>query len=358
MFQIERQEYSESDAEWDAFVRDHAQGSLLQTTHWAQLKSHFGWRSHRVWLRREGQLAAGAQVLFRSAMMGMVRIGYVPHGPLVDWEDEEQVAVLMNQIDRACYEHRAGLVKLEPLVFLDDVGGAPGGGTVLSRQRWAEICAAHDLVHEADTIQPPRTLLIDLRPPEEEILQAMKQKTRYNIRLAGRKGVTVREGTMADMATFNRLMRVTGERDAFSVHQPDYYRTAYELFAPERAAMFVAEYEGQALAALMVFALGERAAYLYGASSNEERQRMPTYALQWAAMRWAKERGCTVYDLWGIPDADEEALEEQFMERSDGLWGVYRFKRGFGGMPARTVGAADRVHNQLLYKVYKWRRGV
>jgi peptidoglycan pentaglycine glycine transferase (the first glycine) len=124
-----------------------------------------------------------------------------------------------------------------------------------------------------------------------------------------------------------------------------------------QVALFLAEYEGRPLAGVMVFALGETAAYLYGASSNEERQRMPTYAVQWAAMEWAKARGCQRYDLWGIPDAPEEELETNFADRHDGLWGVYRFKRGFGGQVQRTVGAADHIYNKLVYKLYQWRRG-
>ena len=107
----------------------------------------------------------------------------------------------------------------------------------------------------------------------------------------------------------------------------------------------------------MVFAVGDSAAYLYGASSDEERQRMPAYAAQWAGLRWAKARGCTSYDLWGIPDATEEELEAGFTDRQDGLWPVYRFKRGFGGEIKRTVGAADRVYNKLLHRLYVRRRG-
>jgi peptidoglycan pentaglycine glycine transferase (the first glycine) len=128
------------------------------------------------------------------------------------------------------------------------------------------------------------------------------------------------------------------------------------LFAPQNAALLLAEFEGRPLAGVMVFALGTKAAYLYGVSSNEERQLMPTYAVQWAAMRWAKERGCTEYDMWGIPDQPEEELEAQFETREDGLWGVYRFKRGFGGEVRRTVGTADRVYNKFVYRLYKWMR--
>jgi lipid II:glycine glycyltransferase (peptidoglycan interpeptide bridge formation enzyme) len=115
----------------------------------------------------------------------------------------------------------------------------------------------------------------------------------------------------------------------------------------------MASYGGRDLAGLMVFALGKRAWYFYGASSGEEGNRMPTYGLQWAAIQWARERGCTEYDLWGIPDEDPGTLEAQFQERTDGLWGVYGFKRGFGGDISRAVGAWDYVLNPFLYRLYR-----
>ena len=347
LFRLEKQPYTENDAEWDGFVAAHPQGSLLQTTQWAQLKNHFGWESHRVWLRQQDRLVAGAQVLFRSLALGMARIAYIPHGPLVDWENQEQVEILFNQIDLAAYDYRAGLLKMEPLLWQRE----------MPQSQWESLCQRHEYNPHTDTIQPPRTLLVDLRPPEEDILMAMKQKTRYNIRLSRRKGVEVRQGTMEDIPVFNGLIQVTAQRDDFGVHDPAYYKTAFEVFSPDNVAMFIAEYEGRPLAAIMVFAVGDTAAYLYGASSNEERQRMPTYAVQWEAMRWAKARGCTEYDLWGVPDYPKEELEDHFTDRSDGLWGVYRFKRGFGGELHRTVGAADRVYNKLLYRLYRWRRG-
>jgi len=226
----------------------------------------------------------------------------------------------------------------------------------MSQEAWRAICRREDCLPETDTIQPPRTVIVDLTAPEEEILGRMKQKTRYNIRLAAKKGVTVRQGTAADLPAFNQLMQVTGRRNTFGVHEPRYYQEAFELFSPDDVALWLAEYQGQPLAAIMVFVNGSRAAYLYGASSDEERQRMPAYAVQWAAMRWAKERGCESYDMWGVPDHPEEELEAQFNGRDDGLWGVYRFKRGFGGQLQRTVGTADRVYNKMVYRLYRWRR--
>jgi peptidoglycan pentaglycine glycine transferase (the first glycine) len=346
-FELGEQPYSDVDAEWDAFVAAHPQGSLLQTTNWARLKNRFNWSSQRVWLRRDGQLIAGAQVLFRSAALGLIKIGYIPHGPLVNWHDDEQVEVLFNQVDQAAYQHRAGLVKIEPLLWQTEL---PAGA-------WDALCQRLDLVRaEQDTIQPPRTLLVDLLPSLDEILARMKQKTRYNIRLSARKGITVRQGTEMDLPAFYQLMQTTSQRDGFEVHAANYYRAAFELFVPEQASLLLAEFQGQLLAAVMVFALGQKAAYLYGASSDQERNRMPNYAVQWAAIQWAKERGCTSYDLWGIPDLPTEELEANFTQRHRGLWGVYRFKRGFGGLVKRTVGTVDRVYNQRLYKLYHWRR--
>ncbi|GAB4265356.1 MAG: peptidoglycan bridge formation glycyltransferase FemA/FemB family protein [Candidatus Promineifilaceae bacterium] len=336
---------TQEDKEWDAFVASHPHGSILQTHNWARLKNRFGWTSQRVWLRKEGKLVAGAQILFKSAAMGLTRIGYIPHGPLVNWDDTEQVNVLLNQIDWTAYKMRAGLIKFEPLLWQDE---APAG--------WQALLNQPQMATNTDTIQPPNTMLVDLRPSLDDILASMKQKTRYNIRLAERKEITVRQGTKDDLEAFYQLMAVTGHRDGFGVHAREYYRTAYELFAPQQATLLIAEYQGNPLSAAMIFANGRTAAYLYGASSSEERSRMPNYAVQWAAIQWAKTHGCHWYDLWGLPDAPVDELEAQFTQRSDGLWGVYRFKRGFGGSIRRTVGAADRVYNKRVYRLYQWWR--
>ena len=187
----------------------------------------------------------------------------------------------------------------------------------------------------------------------------MHQKTRYNIRLAAKKEVAVE--TWSDLEAFGRMMQDTAARDGFGAHAPAYYARAFELFHPEGACeLLVARHAGMTLAALMVFARGQRAWYLYGASLDVDRQRMPAYLLQWEAMRWAKSRNCTTYDLWGVPDAELEALEHDFATRSDGLWGVYRFKRGFGGELVRSIGAWDRVYHPRRYALFqqlaRWRR--
>ena len=322
-------------ADWNQFLQRYPEAHLLQQGEWGQLKAGFGWQPFYL---VNGE--TGAQVLFRS-LPGGFSLAYIPKGPVgPDWD------ALWPEVDLLCRSKRTVFLRVEP----DDWEG--------EFSQPAELLAA-GFQPSPHSLQPPRTVVMDIAGAEEEILAAMKQKTRYNIRLAERKEVVVQASD--DLDTFADLMVVTGERDEFGVHTGDYYRRAYELFHPlGMAELFIASYWDKPLAGLMVFARGSRAWYLYGASNNEERNRMPTYGIQWAAIRWAKAQGCTSYDLWGVPDADEEILEEQFSERSDGLWGVYRFKRGFGGQVLRAEGAWDKVYLQLPYRGYRWlqkRRG-
>jgi lipid II:glycine glycyltransferase (peptidoglycan interpeptide bridge formation enzyme) len=216
----------------------------------------------------------------------------------------------------------------------------------------AEALRRQGFLPSRRSVQPPRTLVVDLTGDEETVLSRMHAKTRYNIRLAERKGVTVR--TWNDLEAFASMVRQTAERDAFGAHIPAYYARAYEGFNPSgECELLVAEHEGTPLGSLMVFARGRRAWYLYGASTDRERHRMPNYLLQWEAMRWARARGCLSYDLWGIPDEEKTTLEEQFASRSDGLWGVYRFKRGFGGEVVRWIGAWDKPLIAPVYRLYR-----
>jgi peptidoglycan pentaglycine glycine transferase (the first glycine) len=334
------------DRAWDSWVASHRYGHLLQTSAWATLKSEFGWESQQIAVREGGDLVGGAQILYRWFPVNrpwgrLVSIAYVPKGPVVDWRDSTRVRQVLTAITAAARRHRAVFVRIEP--HLAD-GALPDVAATLS-------AAGFRPSHE--TIQPRRTILVDISGSEDQILMVMKQKTRYNIRLAARKEVVVREGGSEDLVAFNRLMAVTGERSDFGVHSAAYYEAAFRLFAPRRRlALLMAEYQGRPLAALMAFALGETAWYFYGASSDDERQRMPAYLLQWEAIRWARAKGCTEYDLWGVPDEDEETLEADLTTRSDGLWGVYRFKRGFGGKLVRWIGAFDQVLMLPFYRAF------
>ena len=318
-------------SELGQFVEHRPNAHLLQLGEWGELKSAFGWEAVRLILNDD----FGIQILFRRLPLGLT-FAYlpkpVPSQRLFDLGDRFWL-----EVDRVCREKHAIFLKIEPDLWEPDHRAVPRP-CVVSRYN----------------IQPPRTILLDIRTREDQLLAGMKQKCRYNIRLAEKKGIQVRP--WEDLPAFHEMIRETGVRDGFGVHSRQYYEQAFHLFHPGgKCELLLAEYEGIPLASLMVFAHGERAWYVYGASNDMQRNRMPTYLLQWEAIRWAKSKGCLTYDLWGVPDEEESVLEANFETRNDGLWGVYRFKRGFGGTLKRSVQALDLVYNPIMYKFYLWR---
>jgi lipid II:glycine glycyltransferase (peptidoglycan interpeptide bridge formation enzyme) len=320
-----------SSSDWDAFLAHYPDAHILQTSTWGQLKAEFGWQTAHVTAED-----CGAQILFKRFLPG-INLAYIPKGPVgTNWEQ------LWPEIDELCVQRKCVLLKVEPDLWESPEIAAKGSAFQLPK----------GFIQSVQGIQPVRTIIIDIRGDEAQILGRMKQKTRYNINLALKKGIVVKPHS--ELAEFYGLMTTTGQRDRFGIHSLVYYQRAYELFHErDLCQLLLAEYQEMPLSALIVFGYGHRAWYFYGASSNEHRERMPNYPLQWEAMRWARSHDCSEYDLWGVPDEDLNTLEANFARRTDGLWGVYRFKRGFGGELRRAVGAWDRVYNPLLYRLYQ-----
>lgn len=192
--------------------------------------------------------------------------------------------------------------------------------------------------------------VLNIQPDEKALLASMKEKWRYNIRLAGRKGVTVRKGEgQADFEAFYKIYITTSERDQFFIHNKTFYEEIMRLFKQDdRFALFLAEYEGKPIAGTIVLRLGRWSWYMYGASSNEQRNLMPNHLLQWSGMQWAKSHGCWYYNFRGIPHVQEDGQVDEGQE----LWGVYVFKRGFGGYAIRSLETHDLVYQSLVYGVY------
>jgi len=321
---------------WNDFVAASAMGRLLQSYEWGEFKVKFGWQAIRLAVEEGGQIVAGAQLLLRRLPLGS--FAYVPEGPIVDLESEA-ATTLLSAIHQVAQGEGAIFLKIEPNLDedpslgqrLQDLGFRP------SNQR----------------IQPRSTMALDLTADLDAILARMKAKTRYNIRLAGRRGVVVREGGESDLGAFYRLMQMTSRRDGFPIHVREYYDEAWRLFvSPGRGRFLLASYRGELLAGLMVFAFGREAWYMYGASSNRHRSLMPNHLLQWEAIKWAKGQGYSTYDLGGIPDEVRALAEDEALQRRDGLWGLYRFKRGFGGEVKRSIGPYDYVYSRPLYSLY------
>jgi peptidoglycan pentaglycine glycine transferase (the first glycine) len=274
-----------SPEQWDEFVLQQPRTHILQRANWGELKAAFGWRVIRIALADDNHLIAGAQILLRNLPFNVGTMAYMPMGPYA--ESDEALGHLWKVIDNRLRDKGVAFIKWEPGIF---EGGLP------DIERWG-------FRDSPQTIQPPNTIILDISEPEDVILSHMSQSTRRKVRISGRKGVRYYEGTRDDIETFTSMMQITGERNDFGVHDADYYQWAYDLFVPDGSAtLILAEHEGDPLAGIMVFAGGNTAWYLYGASSSLKRNLMASYGVQWEAIQWARSKGIRYYDMWGIPD--------------------------------------------------------
>lgn len=333
-----RTQHSTPNENWDSFVLQHPRAHVLQLSAWAQHQCEFGWQADRVTLTENGQIVAGAQIQFWRLPGGIGTRAYIPFGGYVTHESHWQD--LWAAVRQCARKYRVAWLKWEPGFYLDS--------PMPDFTQWGFRTSPQ-------MIQPPRTVMIDIHSDEDAILARMNQGTRRKIRQSQKNDIRYYHAAPEDVAKFTHMMLTTGTRNEFHIHEAHYYQRAYDLLVPKgHAALIMAQHEGDDLAGIFVTAAGNTAQYLYGASSNVKRNLMATYGVQWAAVQWAKSRGCAYYDMWGIPDYDETTLEEQFQSRDEGLWGVYGFKRGWGGTVVRSAGAYDLVYNPLIYHAYQW----
>jgi peptidoglycan pentaglycine glycine transferase (the first glycine) len=312
----------------------------MQTSRWGALKARFGWRVERLILKDRAAIVAGAQILYRSLALGLAQLAYIPMGPVVDWGNEELVDALLAGLRQTAQQRGVFCLKLEPALA---AGLEP-----------ARRLSYHGFQPSRQTVQWRSTILIDLDGTEDELLARFNKKHRQKLHKAVREGVVVQPGTAADLSAFMALLGQTAQRKEFAIYSPGYYRAAYDLFAANgQAQLLLATYHDAVLAVIMVFSLGPKAYCMFAASGDAHRDLMPTYLLHWEGIRWARAQGCLVYDYCGIPD--EVARNPELYahsESSDGLWGVYRFKRGFGGQVVCYVDSHDQVYRGILYSLY------
>ncbi len=336
---------------WNRLVSNLPRKHVLQSWEWGDSKQANGWLPiHKVWYGEQEQVVAAALVLSRGISVSGInlplRVMYIPRGPLLkDWYDPNLRNRVIGDLSDLGKEQRAIFIKMDPEVEYGRGLPAESGGSAnpQTTQLIADLEGA-GWIGAAEQVQFKNTMAIDLRPQEEELLARMKQKTRYNIRLATRKGVTVRTGTVSDLKLLYQMYAETSLRDGFTIRDEEYYLSLWRKFIEAgMAEPLLAEVEGTPVAGLIVFRFAGRAWYMFGMSREIHREKMPNYLLQWEAMVRAKESGYTDYDLWGAPD--------EFSE-DDQLWGVFRFKRGLGGEVIRYIGAWDLPLNKLLYQSY------
>ncbi|MGB8213685.1 MAG: peptidoglycan bridge formation glycyltransferase FemA/FemB family protein [Anaerolineales bacterium] len=345
---------------WNELIASLPLPHLLQTWEWSQVKAKYGWQPMPfIWSDQQSggsrQPLAAAMILRRSLPVGgfakKMCVLYIPKGPNLDWNDMALRTRVLDDLQAFARRQGAIFVKLDPDVVLGTgIPGAEDATELTEGQSIQSELMQRGWKFSQDQIQFRNTVLINLSPSDDELLARMKQKTRYNIHLAQKKGVTVRVGKADDWPLLYRMYAETSVRDGFLIREQGYYQTVWRLFAQPSAAShppfsepLIAEVGGEPVGAVSLFYFAGQAIYLFGMSRDEHRQKMPNYLLQWEAMRRAKVYGCTIYNLWGAPNEFNE---------DDALWGVFRFKEGLGGTVLRTLGAWDSTPNPLLYKLY------
>jgi lipid II:glycine glycyltransferase (peptidoglycan interpeptide bridge formation enzyme) len=325
----------DNQAQWNDLLLALPAPHLLQSWTWGELKEAFGWRATRLsWTQDADHAVAAAQLLIRERAGGL-KLAYCPKGPTLDWSHPEQRSVVLADLLAAARERGAFLLKIDPEVPYDDGPGQEVEQT-LDGAGWRR---------SQDKVQFRNTLVLDLRHDEETLLANMKQKWRYNVRLAGRKGVQVRRAGVDDLELLYRMYAETSRRDGFVIRAREYYSQAWRSFTERGLAQpLIAEVDGEPVAGQVIYRYGKTGWYLYGMSTDRHREKMPNHLLHWEAIRWAREQGCETYDFVGAPDE---------LSEHDPMWGVYRFKLGFGGRLVETIGEWDYPIKPAAYWAYQ-----
>jgi len=325
---------ADEEKRFDEFIGSHPKGHFLQSFGWGEVKASTGWQPLRLVLEEHGDIVAAVSLLKRRLPYIKKSIIYAPRGPVVDFYNKELFTELLKAINRVAWEHRAIFLKIDP-----DIPESDARVKQLLKDAGFRL-ATRRMGFEG--VQPRHVFRLDITPTPEELLANMHGKTRYNIRLAQKKGVEIKSDcTLDDLPVFYEILKETTIRDRFLVRSYSYFETIWrEMVKRGYARLFMAYYRGQAIAGTLAFIMGDKAWYLYGASSNSHRNVMPNYLLQWTMINWAKEQGCTLYDFRGVPgDLNPE----------NPLYGLYRFKKGFNGAFIEFLGEYDLVYSPFYY---------
>ncbi|MBQ9850687.1 MAG: peptidoglycan bridge formation glycyltransferase FemA/FemB family protein [Clostridia bacterium] len=314
-------------AEFDAFVRSHPKGHMMQTSAWGKVKKEWEWVG---FIKRDnnGEIKGVCGVLLRSIPMMPYKMMYAPRGPVCDLADKETVRELLLAAKEYGVKNKAVTLKIDT-------------DTLASNEEYINLLKEIGFTfkdHSAgfDTVQARYILRLDVKgKTEEEVMASFHPKTRYNTRLAARKGVTIEIKGSEACEEFHDLMLVTGERDNFATRDTSYFKRIMDAFGDD-ARIYLAKYDGKTIAGALDVLCGDKVWYVYGASSNEYRNVMPNYLVQWEMIKWAIENNCSCYDFrGGYPDEENP------------LHGIFKFKIGFTNEYMELMGEADLVINKL-----------
>lgn len=311
------------------FIQTHKKGHFLQSPEWAKLKSE--WTNEVLIVEDEnGNIKGSMSVLIRKVPILNKSIMYSPRGPVCDIHDKQTFKELVDSVRELAKKHKAFILRLDP-----DISNKDEEFKKIAKEIGFKL--KENVKDFSEVIQPRYVFRLNVKDKtEEELLKSFHEKTRYNIRLAGRKGVTIRDGKREDLKDFHRIMVETGNRDDFLIRPLEYFEKMYDCMGKDYLRLIMADYEGQPISGAIAIYYGNKVWYLYGASSNEHRNVMPNYLVQWEMIKWALEKKCDIYDFRGVSGHVDENHPQ---------YGIYKFKKGFNGDFVEFVGE--------LYMVFK-----
>ena len=314
--------------QFEAFIEAHPKGHFLQSKLWAPVKPDWVWEG--ILSRREDGTIRGAMSVLIRKMPGVpYRLMYAARGPVCDLDDREALQDLTHGAALLAKKYNAYALRIDPDVPSSETGFV---------QTMKELGYAH---HPGDKdfngIQPCYVFRLDVKDKtEEDLLAAFHSKTRYNLRLSARKGVTVKLCGKEMLEDFTRIMKETGDRDGFITRPQSYFETMMDALG-DKARLYMAFWEDKPIAGTLAVQYGNKVWYLYGASSNAHRNVMPNYQLQWEMIRWSLETKCDIYDFRGVSGD---------LSPDNPLYGLYLFKKGFGGDLVEFCGEFEMIYNK------------
>ncbi len=352
-----------------SFIEKQPLGNFMQYPSWAEVKTE--WKNDLLgWFDTEGQMAGCALILYRKLPGLNKYLAYLPRGPVIDWEAKN-----INEWFEPMFEflrrRNVFSIKMEPPVvrakwktptiknYLKEVRDHDLKGKTFRDLGPDEVDAHAEYVQQELTamgwkkkeaeggfsaIQPQYVFRLPLQDRTlDEVFAGFHSNWRRNVRKSEKQGVEVIEGGLEELPQFYDLLKVTAVRDKFSVRSYSYFETMYKSLKkedPNRIRLYLAKYEEQLLASTLAIHSNGHTWYLYGASGNEMREKMPNHAIQWRMIQDAHELGAHTYDFRGISDA---------LDESEPLYGLLRFKLGFGGEACELIGEWDYPLQPVLH---------
>lgn len=321
--------------EYDEFLKKHYRCHYAQSKKWANIKKD--WKNEIIIVRgKNGEIKGTLSILIRKIPYLKNTLMYAPRGPICDENDEETFSKLIKRVDQLAKKYKAFMLKMDP-----DILKTNENFKDMSRKNGFKIVGK--IRDVTKLLQPRYVFRLNIKgKTEEEVFNSFHPKTRYNIRLASKRGIVLREGTREDLDTFKNIMDVTGERDGFYIRSREYFELIYDSMMPNNIKLMFAEYNGKPIACVMNIMYGNKQWYLYGGSLNEHRNLMPNYLLQWEMIKKAIKDKCEVYDFRGICAIDENNKNE----------GLYRFKKGFNAELLEFM-EIYKVYNKFIYFIFE-----